>query len=709
MKRILLTALLLGTSVGLAQDQAPFTSGQVEAGRSVFERSCASCHGENLLGFGHAPALSGEVFINSWGEQQVGNLVDYIHRNMPLGNEGSLSDEQSASVTAFILNRNGAGTGTEKYTGTEEQASLSVNDVLAMTESTEQAPEDAPTALPVNNDEVGNTTLFTSVDGWRSIDAARISNPDAADWPSYRRSLGVQNDSPLTQINADNVAQLRHEWAWSSNDDFNFEVVPVVANGVMFVNEHTVGSGRVVALNAANGDEYWVYEREYPDGVTNRYTRGVTLFEDMVLWGSADGVVVALDASTGAEIWETTVLDYRERLHGSFGAPPVVVRDLVVIGNTLGDQGARGRLDALNVRTGELEWTAYMTPEAGASGSETWGDAIPAGATPWLPASFDEELGLLYVGTGQPSPWTPLVRGVTEYDPYEDAALYSNNIVAVDIQTGEFAWNFPVLPGEFWDFDTPFETLLFDAEVDGETRQLLYQSNKGGWAVVLDRVTGEFINAYPFAESTIIDHYTDDGTVIYRADQIPSLEDVEAGTQFRTCPFVNGARSTGAHAYSERTGLVYVAATDYCMDISYTLTGIGATFTGHLAPEQDYLGAIRALDPLTGDVAWEFVSESGAAIIGGTMSTAGGLVFAGTADRWFFALDEETGEQLWRTRLNGDVGQPITYEVEGRQFVAVVGGANFWGTGFTNPLLGIPTPEATGVVWGFALPEQTEP
>lgn len=705
MKSIIKAGLLAIVASGFAMAQEPlYTLEQAEAGQRVYERSCAMCHGGELQGASHAPQLAGPDFQNTWSNRTVAELHDYTSSTMPLGNPGGLTSQQYLDVTAYILRANGHPAGTETYSGAELQnVSLLATPEGAEDVVREDAPA-APVAEPIIADEVGTTTTRRAVENWETVTDERVLNPEPGDWASFRRTVESLSDSPLDQVNTSNVHNLRHEWAWSSDDNFNFEVTPVVANGVMFVAEHRDGSGRVVALDASNGDVLWSYERVYPDGVVSRYVRGVTVAGDVVYWSSADAVLVALDASTGEEVWESAAVDYRDPLAGSYSAPPLVIDGVAVVGNTQGDAGARGRLDAFDITNGELLWSAYTTPEQGAPGSETWGNVVPAGATPWLTPSYDAELGLVYVGTGQPFPWTPIARGGGAGGSADDA-LWSNHILAYDLHTGELAWAKGIMPGEYWDFDTAHELALFDVELDGETRQVLVQHGKAGIGVMLDRATGELLNWYEFATTNIVDHYDEDGNVVYAADQVPSVEDMENGTTFFTCPFVNGARATGAAAYSERTGHFYVGVVENCMDISYTTTGIGASFTMTMAPDKDYMGAVAAIDPLTGEKAWEWVSESGASVVGGTMSTAGGLVFVGTTDRWFFALDEQTGEQLWSTRLNGDVGTPITYEVDGRQYVSVVGGANFWGTQFANPLMGLPVEAATGVVWSFALPE----
>ena len=539
------------------------------------------------------------------------------------------------------------------------------------------------------------------------VTAERLLHPEPGDWHSYRRTYDVTAFSPLTEIDRETVRNLRPVWAYPITDTSRWVATPIVANGLMYVSQ---GSGRVLALEVETGELVWTHSRTFPDDIaaSEAYprARGVAIYGNVVYWGTADSYLVALDATTGRKLWEVKTGDYREG-EGHAHAP-LIADGKVFIGMTGGDFAARGKLRALDAETGELLWTFYTIPARGEPGSETWDWSAafpPAGGATWNTISYDAELNLVYASTGQPSPWTTATRDLGD-------SLYTNSIVAVDADTGKLRWHYQLVPADEWD-RSAYESMLVDLTIDGVERKALVQTGKIGWGVVLDRATGEFLHAFRTAYDNVITGFTKEGRAIYDPAAIPGPEDVDSGKVFEICPHIHGARNLQAPSYSPLTGLYYLGVNNSCMN-ALVVTPVfqprlgltGVSYTASLAPGYDYVGEFVAFDPVTGERRWVYKPESGTPMTASALATAGGIVFGGTADRQFFALHSETGELLWQTRLNGDVsGAPITFAVNGKQYVAVGAGGHVAPTTTLGRLVGVDVPQGSATLWAFALPD----
>ena len=543
---------------------------------------------------------------------------------------------------------------------------------------------------------------------WEPITEERLLNPEDGDWMSYRRTYDVTGFSPLDQINRDNVGELRLVWAWSMRDGSRWVPTPIVANGLMYVAE---GSGRVTAFDVVSGDVAWVHTRSYPEDIEKSQAlgrhRGVSVYGDTIYWGTADAALVALDARTGEQRWEVSTGDYTTGL--GHAHPALIADGKVVLGFAGGDRSARGAVVAHDAETGEHLWTTYTVPAPGEPGYETWTEREipPLGGLTWNTISHDPELGLIYLGTGQPTPWASTLRGPGD-------ALYTNCILALDIDTGEIEWYFQVVPSDNWDLDATHESMLVDLVIGGVERKALIETSKIGWGVVLDRETGRFINAFRTGYDNIITGWTDTGSPIFNPAQIPTMDDVDSDRVFEVCPHYHGARNLNSPSFSPETGLYYLGINNSCMDVTFVSEEFepGRVFRGigsrvKMVPDYDYIGEFVAFNPVTGQRAWEYRPESGAAMTASALATAGGIVFGGTADRRFFALDADTGDVLWETRLNGDIsGAPVTFEIDGRQYLAVGAGGRIGQTTSYARLTDITLPQGSGVMWVFALPER---
>ena len=541
---------------------------------------------------------------------------------------------------------------------------------------------------------------------WEPVTDERLLNPRDGDWMSFRRTYDVTGFSPLDQINRETVGDLRLAWAYSMRDGSRWVPTPVVANGLMYVAE---GSGRITCFDVVSGDVVWVHTRNYPEDIEksqalNRH-RGVSIYGDAIYWGTADAALVVLDARTGEQRWEVSTGDYTTGL--GHAHPALIADGKVVLGFAGGDRSARGAVVAHDAETGERLWITYTVPARGEPGYETWSEheIEPLGGLTWNTISYDPELRWIYLGTGQPTPWSSTLRGPGD-------ALYTNSILAIDIDTGELQWHFQVVPSDNWDLDATHESMLVDLVIGGVERKALIETSKIGWGVVLDRVTGQFLGSFRTGYDNLVTGWTDIGIPIYNPALIPTLDDVDSDRVFEVCPHYHGARNLNSPSYSPETGLYYVGINNSCMDVTFVSEEYrpGRVYRGMAGrvkrvPDYDYIGEFVAFNPLTGQRAWEHRFPGGAAMTAAALSTAGGLVFGGTADRRLFALDAETGALLWERRLNGDIsGAPVTFEVGGRQYLAVGAGGRIGQTTSYARLTNTRIPQGTGVMWVFALP-----
>lgn len=543
---------------------------------------------------------------------------------------------------------------------------------------------------------------------WSSITDERLRSPEPGDWINYRRSYDATAYSPLNEINRRNVDDLRMVWTYSMRDGSRWLATPVIANGLMYIGE---GTGRIIALDAKTGELVWSHTRSYPGDIAlseaNRRFRGVSIYHDTVYWGTADSYVVALDARTGEKLWETKTADYHDG--EGHAHPPLIANGKLFIGMSGGDFAARGSLKALDAQTGEILWTFYTIPGPNDPGAETWdwnADYPPSGAATWNTLSYDPELNLVYSPTGQPAPWTTTPEGHGD-------ALYANSVIALDADSGELRWHYQLVPRDNWDRAT-YESMLVDLDIDGVERKALIQTGKIGWSVVLDRETGEFLQAYRTAYDNTITGWTDEGRPVYNPDTVPQPEDVDSGKVFQVCPHPHGVRNLNAPSFSPKTKLYYLGVNNSCMNamvvtpVRHTRFGLtGITYTPSLAPGFDYVGEFVAFDPVSGEREWSWRPQSGAPMTASALATGGGIVFGGTADRQFFALDDRNGQLLWQTRLNGDVsGAPVSFELDGKQYLAITAGGGAAQTSTLGRLVDVDITDGSGVIWVFALPER---
>ena len=490
-------------------------------------------------------------------------------------------------------------------------------------------------------------------------------------WLTYSGSYFSQQYSSLKQINRQNVSSLKIAWMYQpSRPVANLESSPIVVDGVMYITEPP---STVTALDLRTGLKIWSYTPTLPEHIVsiglNATSRGVAILDDTVYIGTADAHLIALDAKTGAVRWNVHVAD--NVMGYAMTGPPLALKNKIVVGIAGSEAAVRGFIDAYDPKTGKQLWRLWTTPRVGDPGAETWGNGAPisAGATTWNNGSYDPDLNLIYWGTGNPAP------DFNDDDRPGDN-LYTCSLLAIDADTGTLKWYFQFSPHENHDWDSTEPAVLFNATIDGKPRKLVGFANRNGFYYVIDRVTGKFIKGVPFVKETWATGLDANGRPILAPDQQPTL-----GTGTLVYPSITGGVDWTSPSYSPQTGLFYVSAHETG---AYFIKGTGKIEPGPpkgivggggiraLAGEQSY-GAIRALEATTGKRAWEFKLLSPAWVP--VLSTAGGLVFSGSDEGNFFALDAETGKPLWDIQMGHSArSNPISYEVDGKQYIFVTAG-----------------------------------
>ncbi len=496
-------------------------------------------------------------------------------------------------------------------------------------------------------------------------DRIRQADSDPGNWLTYSGSYSAQRYSRLNQINATNVRRLRPVWVYQIKATDGFETSPLVADGIMYLSEP---GGSVTALDTLSGRPMWKYTRNLPKGVRGccgQVNRGVAILGDMVYVGTFDAHLVALDIRSGIVRWDAEVAD--PRLGHSITGAPLAIKDKIVVGIAGGEYGIRGFLDAYDAKTGQRAWRFWTVPAEGEPGSETWrGDSAKTGsATTWVTGAYDPEQNLVFWGTGNPGPdWNGDARAGDN--------LYSDCLLALDADTGKLKWYFQFTPHDLHDWDSTEVPVLAEAVLQGQKRKVVLFGNRNAFYYVLDQSTGRFLAGRPYARQTWARGLDDSGRPILLPDQAPTSE----GT--KVYPDVGGGTNWFSPSLSLQTNLFYVSAHDAG---GYYLKGdaeykTGAQFNGgglRPIPGEDHTGAIRALNPVTGELKWEFRLHSGARA--GVLSTAGNLVFGSSNEGDFYALDAAAGGLLWRFQAGAAISaNPITYLSGRTQQVAIAAG-----------------------------------
>jgi alcohol dehydrogenase (cytochrome c) len=500
-------------------------------------------------------------------------------------------------------------------------------------------------------------------------------------WLTYAGDYQAQRHSPLKQITAANAGSVVPKWVYHIPKANGLRTNPLVYDGVMYVTN----TNELLALDARSGSLIWQYKdtRSKKEAVN----RGAAILGDRVYFTTADVHLVALDRRTGALIWEKKYGNIEDGIFST--AAPLAIKGQIIVGVAGGDTGMRGYLASLSADTGDELWRTYTIPAKGEPGSETWGKLIEyGGGATWLSGTYDPDLNLLYWTTG--NAWPDFYGADRSGDN-----LYSSSLIALDATTGKLKWYFQFTPHDTHDWDAQSWPVLIDMPYQGKPRKLVLHANRNGFFYVLDRVTGEYLNATRLVEKLDWASGIDPKG---RPIPIPGKDPTPTGN--RACPGVRGATNWMSPTFDPSTGLFYVLTLEQC-DV-YTSSSLEPepkkNFSGGGAgPKPMDVGEfyLRAFDPKTGTKKWEYqVVTPTAGMWAGTVSTAGGVVFFGDDQGQLVAVDSRTGKHLWHFAMGEQLtASPITYAVDGKQYVAIASSTAIFSFGLFEPVKPVAVPK----------------
>jgi alcohol dehydrogenase (cytochrome c) len=496
-----------------------------------------------------------------------------------------------------------------------------------------------------------------------------LAQPPNANWISYNGDYSGRRYSSLTEINPGNLGELRSQWVFHAGNSSRLEVTPLVVDGLMFVTAANDAS----AVDARTGREVWHHSRPISEGLIDdaagHINRGVAVWHNRVYMETDNAHLLCLDARSGHLIWDVPYATWNKN-YGATSAP-LVVKDKILVGTSGGDDGVRGFVAAYDALTGKLAWRFWTIPGPGKFGSQSWPGKLylHGGGTTWMPGTYDPELNTIYWGTSNPSPdFEGSVR------PGDD--LYTDCVLALDPDTGKLKWYFQFTPHDLFDYDAVETPILIDAVYQGAARKLLVQANRNGYIYVLDRANGKFLSATPFVEKLNWAKGID-------AQGRPVLTGVEPTAEgTRVCPGFAGATNWFAPSYNESTHSVYFLAREQCQN--YFLKpqpfqeGQGYYSTGvKRIPGEITQKVLVAFNLDTSSIAWKYPQTGSGRSTGGTMTTAGGLVFFGDDAGSFEAVDARSGRPLWHFNMGQEISaSPMSYAIAGKQYVAIAAGSD---------------------------------
>jgi alcohol dehydrogenase (cytochrome c) len=498
-----------------------------------------------------------------------------------------------------------------------------------------------------------------------------LKNPSR--WLTYSGDYTGQRHSPLRQITPQNVNQLSAQWTFQNGISLpgqKFETTPLVVDGVLYA---TGALNYAWAIDGRTGKQLWRYQYPLPPqqslkvccGLVNR---GFAIHGDRLFMATLDAHLVALDTRTGKLVWDVKLADYQQGYASTVA--PLIVKDKVVVGIAGGEYAIRGFLDAYDPKDGRQIWRFWTVPAPGEPGSESWPKEVDSwergGGPTWQTGTYDAELNLIYWGTGNPNP------DFYGADRMGDN-LYTNSLVALDADTGTLKWHFQFTPHDEHDWDANQVPVLADLNIAGRQRKVVLVANRNGFFYVLDRATGQYINAKPYIRTTWAKEIAGNGRPIEEPNQRPTAE----GTT--TCPDLFGGTNFMPPSFDASAGLFFVTSRETCQVYVTARPPEGykagdRTMGGTIraAPERGY-GALRAIDAATGDRKWEVRHPTTS--WAGVLSTAGGLVFSGTNEGEIFAAETRTGRELWRYMVGAPLyTAPVTYMIGDRQYVTIAAG-----------------------------------
>jgi PQQ-dependent dehydrogenase (methanol/ethanol family) len=634
-----------------AAAKGDYTPAQASAGQAVYTQYCAICHGANLQGES-GPAISGEPLRLAYGAGTAAQLYDFISRQMPQDKPGSLKPQQYLDVTAYILARNGFPSG-------DTPLNMQTLGQVRMSEQRLNAISAGPNTNEIVRAPPPTRNVFAKLPAGANVsttDAMMLNaESDKNNWLLHGRTYDNQRYSPLAQITPDNIKSLSLVGLVQTGITASFETTPIVSNGVMYITTPVVSRKMLImAVNATTGERLWdvTYNLGAFQVCCGPVNRGVALGYGNVYVATLDDHLLALDAKDGHTVWQSTIVNsqygYSETL------APQIFDGMVIVGSAGGEWALRGFVAAYDAKTGQQKWRWMATDPQTYSGDSWQG----GGAMVWTTPAIDPKLGLLIFSTGNPNPDLDGTKRVGDN-------LYSDSIVALDVHTGKLKWYYQEVKHDVWDYDAVSNVVLFDVHQNGETIPAAAEAGKVGWVFILDRRTGKLIrksDPYVMMSKNMFTTPTKEGV--------------------NMLPGANGGAEWSPPAYSPQTHYLYILAMNQLMKFTTRpaeagpgLIRLGSAFT-NVAPGGIQDGPFVALDVETGKIAWQYKAPQ--PLIGGALATAGNLVFMGEGNGWFDAFNAKTGERVWRYNLSAGVNAPpVSYEVNGEQYIAVAAGGNF--------------------------------
>jgi alcohol dehydrogenase (cytochrome c) len=503
----------------------------------------------------------------------------------------------------------------------------------------------------------------------------RDAQTDSSTWLTYGKNYAGWRYSELSEINAGTIAHLAPRWIYQGGEGGAQETTPLVFGGMMFI---TGPSNRAAALDLLTGRPVWTYRKAPPAPLSlccGQPNRGFAALGDRLFKVNIEATLVAMDARSGAVLWEKPIDDYK--LGFSATGAPLIAKNKVVVGMAGAEFGTRGFIDAYDANTGERAWRFYTVAAKGEPGGDTWdGDSWQrGGGSTWITGTYDPELNLIYWGTANPGPGMDgSVRGGDN--------LYTCSMVALDADTGKLKWYFQFTPHDTHDWDAVADPVLVDMTVQGRKVKAVVQADRNGYFYALDRTNGKLLHAAPYTKVTWSKGIDANGRPIV----LPGKEPTEQG--MKVCPGLDGGHNWSATAYSPQTGLFYFHSTDRC-DIfflhkqSFRTGQWYQASTEVEASDERASGAVVAIDPTTGQTRWryEMITPSSS----GVLATGGGLIFTGDGEGYLVALDARTGKALWHFQTGGQIiAPPISYTWNGKQQIAIAAGSSIFTFALVN-------------------------
>lgn len=703
---------------------AHFTAEQATRGQGTYARACLNCHGAALEGNQFGPALKGEAFAARWRGRTRAAFSEKLRTTMPPGGVGSMSSDAYADIEAYVLQANGAAASaspaaTPVAAAPAAAAAPPVASAAAPSQSAPRTENDSASMMGPMQRRDDDPLLLAAMKRRKDklaaltpVTDALLQNPNPADWTHWRRTYDGLGYSPLRQINRANVKRLRSSWSWVLPPSMN-EITPLIHDGVMFIYSGAAAH----ALDAASGDVLWQYVRSVPAnlGFGASHAKSLAIYGDKIFAPTPDGHLVALDARTGNLIWDQELIPSGPAGGGlQLNSGPLVAKGTVIIGVSLGVMYRGGcYIVGLDADTGKERWRFQTIARPGQPGGDTWNGAPVEerfGAGVWTPGTYDPDLDLVYFGIGNTYNTATLLEprpGTTSVSAND--ALFTDSTVALRPDTGELVWHYQHQKRDVWDLDWVFEQSVVTLPVNGRRRKLVVTGGKTAMFDAVDAATGAFVFSKDLGLQNLV---TAVDPVTGAKTTNPALEP-EAGKPKLMCPNSVGARNWLATSVNPDTGILYVPILENCADYTYkprsaeqtARGGLDMHFSARSRPDHDgNYGRLVALDLSKREVKW--THRQRIPLAGSTLATAGGVVFSGDVDRYFHAHDQSSGKILWRTRLTAaPESTPVTYAVNGRQYVAVVAGS---GSPFGSasrayvPEVVVPTAAVTLIV--FELP-----